>query len=114
MNAVFGVEGVFFRFFFFSCFVAFLLSPTLASCQCIYALNFELNSGGGFETLLCFMSRFSRLRVPPLHATHSFPADWFKVAERLVNGPGRGWASRVFYTDNGSTATEVAIKMGFR
>ena len=37
-----------------------------------------------------------------------------QVAERLVEGPGRGWASRVFFTDNGSTATEVAIKMGFR
>lgn len=37
-----------------------------------------------------------------------------KVAERLVRGPGKGWASRVFYTDNGSTATEVGIKMGFR
>lgn len=31
-----------------------------------------------------------------------------------MEGPGRGWASRVFFTDNGSTATEVAIKMGFR
>ncbi|CAM9501524.1 unnamed protein product [Laminaria digitata] len=41
-------------------------------------------------------------------------ARLMRVAERLVNGPGRGWASRVFYTDNGSTATEVAIKMGFR
>ncbi|CAN0537448.1 unnamed protein product, partial [Scytosiphon promiscuus] len=36
------------------------------------------------------------------------PAGRLKVAERLVNGPGRGWASRVFYTDNGSTAAEVA------
>lgn len=37
-----------------------------------------------------------------------------QVAERLLEGPGRDWASRVFFTDNGSTATEVAIKMGFR
>ena len=57
---------------------------------------------------------FSRRSVPHPCATHPFPAGRFKVAERLVNGPGRGWASRVFYTDNGSTATEVAIKMGFR
>ncbi|CAN0294598.1 unnamed protein product, partial [Ectocarpus sp. 8 AP-2014] len=41
-------------------------------------------------------------------------APALEVAERLVEGPGRGWASRVFFTDNGSTATEVAIKMGFR
>ncbi|CAN0482056.1 unnamed protein product, partial [Discosporangium mesarthrocarpum] len=38
------------------------------------------------------------------------------LAEKLVSGagPGAGWASRVFYTDNGSTAVEVGIKMGFR
>eukprot|EP00903_Cladosiphon_okamuranus_P015221 g14067.t1 len=41
-------------------------------------------------------------------------APALEVAERLVEGPGRDWASRVFFTDNGSTATEVAIKMGFR
>ncbi|CAM9640842.1 unnamed protein product, partial [Ascophyllum nodosum] len=41
-------------------------------------------------------------------------APALEVAEKLVRGPGRGWASRVFYTDNGSTATEVGIKMGFR
>ncbi|CAM9536742.1 unnamed protein product [Pylaiella littoralis] len=41
-------------------------------------------------------------------------APALEVAERLLEGPGRGWASRVFFTDNGSTATEVAIKMGFR
>eukprot|EP00752_Nemacystus_decipiens_P005181 g4701.t1 len=41
-------------------------------------------------------------------------APALEVAERLLEGPGRDWASRVFFTDNGSTATEVAIKMGFR
>ncbi|CAN0063269.1 unnamed protein product, partial [Hapterophycus canaliculatus] len=41
-------------------------------------------------------------------------APALEVAERLVEGPGKGWASRVFFTDNGSTATEVGIKMGFR
>ncbi|KAF8150737.1 PLP-dependent transferase [Crassisporium funariophilum] len=38
-----------------------------------------------------------------------------KLAERLVNdGPGKGWASRAFISDNGSTAMEVAIKMALR
>ena len=32
----------------------------------------------------------------------------------LLEGPGKGWASRVFYSDNGSTATEIGIKMAFR
>jgi dethiobiotin synthetase/adenosylmethionine--8-amino-7-oxononanoate aminotransferase len=40
-----------------------------------------------------------------------------ELADRLVNsdiGPGQNWASRVFFTDDGSTAMEVAIKMGMK
>ncbi|KAF9484363.1 PLP-dependent transferase [Pholiota conissans] len=37
-----------------------------------------------------------------------------KLAERLLNGPGKGWASRAFFSDNGSTGMEVAIKMALR
>lgn len=38
-----------------------------------------------------------------------------KLAERLVNdGPGKGWASRAFISDNGSTGMEVALKMALR
>ena len=38
-----------------------------------------------------------------------------KLAERLIqNGPGKGWASRAFISDNGSTGMEVAIKMALR
>ena len=36
------------------------------------------------------------------------------LAETLLAGPGKGWASRVFYTDNGSTGMEVALKMALR
>ena len=32
----------------------------------------------------------------------------------LLEGPGKGWAARAFYSDNGSTATEVGLKMAFR
>ena len=38
-----------------------------------------------------------------------------KLAETLLEkGPGRAWASRVFFSDDGSTAMEIAIKMAIR
>ena len=37
------------------------------------------------------------------------------LAERLLkDGPGQGWASRVFFSDNGSTGMEVALKMAMK
>jgi len=45
-------------------------------------------------------------------ATHK-PA--LRLAERLVHdGPGKGWASRAFISDNGSTGMEIALKMALR
>lgn len=41
-------------------------------------------------------------------------APALELAERLVKGPGAGWADRVFYSDDGSTAVEVALKMAVR
>lgn len=37
-----------------------------------------------------------------------------ECAELLLEGVGKGWASRTFFSDNGSTAIEVALKMAFR
>lgn len=37
-----------------------------------------------------------------------------RCAELLLEGVGKGWASRAFYSDNGSTSIEIALKMAFR
>ncbi|KAH9955811.1 onanonoxo-7-onima-8-eninoihtemlysoneda [Lactifluus volemus] len=38
-----------------------------------------------------------------------------RLADRLVHdGPGKGWASRAFISDNGSTGMEIALKMALR
>jgi dethiobiotin synthetase/adenosylmethionine--8-amino-7-oxononanoate aminotransferase len=36
------------------------------------------------------------------------------LAERLLKTQGKGWASRAFFSDNGSTGMEVALKMALR
>jgi len=53
--------------------------------------------------------RYGHVLFP--QSTH-LPA--LNLAETLLAGPGKGWASRVFYTDNGSTGMEVALKMALR
>ena len=37
-----------------------------------------------------------------------------KLIHKLVEGPGSGWAQRVFFSDNGSSAVEVSIKAALR
>ncbi|KIM23703.1 hypothetical protein M408DRAFT_332195 [Serendipita vermifera MAFF 305830] len=37
-----------------------------------------------------------------------------KLAERLLETQGKGWATRAFFSDNGSTGMEVALKMALR
>ncbi|KAJ0964928.1 hypothetical protein J5N97_026066 [Dioscorea zingiberensis] len=36
-----------------------------------------------------------------------------RCAELLLEGVGKGWASRTYYSDNGSTAVEITLKMAF-
>eukprot|EP01134_Creolimax_fragrantissima_P005964 CFRG5964T1 len=37
-----------------------------------------------------------------------------ECSEKIIEAVGGKWGSRAFFTDNGSTATEVAIKMAFK
>lgn len=38
-----------------------------------------------------------------------------ELSEYFVKqGPGKGWASRAFYSDDGSTGMEIALKMAMR
>ncbi|KAJ7123785.1 PLP-dependent transferase [Mycena crocata] len=53
--------------------------------------------------------RYGHVMFP--QATHA-PA--LELAERLLDGPGQDWASRVFFSDDGSTGMEVALKMALR
>lgn len=54
--------------------------------------------------------RYGHVMFP--QATHE-PA--LKLAELLVHdGPGKGWASRAFFSDDGSTGMEIALKMALR
>ncbi|KAJ3532484.1 hypothetical protein NM688_g7415 [Phlebia brevispora] len=54
--------------------------------------------------------RYGHIMFP--QCTH-LPA--LELAERLVKeGPGKGWASRAYYSDDGSTGMEVALKMALR
>ncbi|KAJ7276666.1 PLP-dependent transferase [Mycena rebaudengoi] len=54
--------------------------------------------------------RYGHVMFP--QATH-IPA--LQLAERLVhNGPGKGWAARAFFSDDGSTGMEIALKMALR
>jgi hypothetical protein len=42
------------------------------------------------------------------------PLPGVQVAATLLGTVGKGWAARVFFSDDGSTAIEVALKMAFR
>ena len=54
--------------------------------------------------------RYGHVMYP--QSTHG-PA--LRLAERLIyDGPGKGWASRAFISDNGSTGMEIALKMALR
>ncbi|KAG8909005.1 hypothetical protein FRB99_000108 [Tulasnella sp. 403] len=73
--------------------------------QCLGHSNSSLNLAAAYAA-----GRYGHV-IHPL-AIHE-PA--LRMTETLLkDGPGKGWASRVFISDNGSTAMEVALKMAIR
>ncbi|XP_047310957.1 bifunctional dethiobiotin synthetase/7,8-diamino-pelargonic acid aminotransferase, mitochondrial [Impatiens glandulifera] len=68
------------------------------------SLQIELAREVGYAT-----ARFGHVMFP-----ENVYEPALECAELLLEGVGKGWASRVFYSDNGSTAIEIALKMAFR
>ncbi|XP_077238285.1 adenosylmethionine-8-amino-7-oxononanoate transaminase [Tasmannia lanceolata] len=67
-------------------------------------LQIELARDMGYAT-----ARFGHVMFP-----ENVYEPALQCAELLLEGVGRGWASRTFFSDNGSTAIEIALKMAFR
>ncbi|KAG8872031.1 hypothetical protein FRB97_008101 [Tulasnella sp. 331] len=73
--------------------------------QCVGHANSSVTLAAAYAA-----GRYGHVIFPT--ATHE-PA--LTLAETLLkDGPGRGWAERVFFSDNGSTGMEVALKMALR
>ncbi|XP_038878691.1 bifunctional dethiobiotin synthetase/7,8-diamino-pelargonic acid aminotransferase, mitochondrial [Benincasa hispida] len=68
------------------------------------ALQTELASDMGYAA-----ARFGHVMFP-----ENVYEPALECAELLLDGVGKGWASRVYFSDNGSTAIEIALKMAFR
>lgn len=86
-----------------------LLQPTLDGSaswwtQCLGHANPELALAAAYAA-----GRYGHVIFP--QAVHA-PA--LSLAKRLVRTVGRDWASKVFFSDDGSTGMEVAIKMALR
>ncbi|XWS70927.1 hypothetical protein CRYUN_Cryun03dG0092500 [Craigia yunnanensis] len=67
-------------------------------------LQIELARDMGYAT-----ARFGHVMFP-----ENVYEPALECAELLLDGVGKGWASRVYFSDNGSTAIEIALKMAFR
>lgn len=67
-------------------------------------LQIELARAVGYAT-----GRFGHVMFP-----ENVYEPALECAELLLDSVGKGWASRVYFSDNGSTAIEIALKMAFR
>ncbi|KAG6889742.1 hypothetical protein C0995_015040 [Termitomyces sp. Mi166 len=88
---------------------ASLLSPQLDSSASWWTQTFGHAHTNTTLAAARAAGRYGHVMFPG--ATH-LPA--LRLTEALLRGPGKGWAQRVFISDNGSTGMEVAIKMALR
>ncbi|KPV73800.1 uncharacterized protein RHOBADRAFT_37661 [Rhodotorula graminis WP1] len=72
--------------------------------QCLGHANPELTLAAAHAA-----GRFGHVMFP---TATNLPA--LTLVEKLLASVGQGWASRVFYSDDGSTGMEVALKMALR
>lgn len=86
-----------------------LLQPTMDGSaswwtQCLGHSNSELALAAAYAA-----GRYGHVIFP-----QSVYEPALNLAKRLVTTVGRGWASKVFFSDDGSTGMEVALKMALR
>ncbi|GAA5977458.1 hypothetical protein JCM5350_004694 [Sporobolomyces pararoseus] len=72
--------------------------------QCLGHSNPELTLAAAHSS-----GRFGHVMFP---TATNLPA--LNLSEKLLSTVGKGWANRVFFSDNGSTGMEVALKMALR
>lgn len=67
-------------------------------------------------TFPCSIALFSSLTTVyrPIVPAENVHEPGLKLAQRLLSTVGAGWAARAFFSDDGSTAIEIALKMAFR
>ncbi|KAJ4827784.1 Bifunctional dethiobiotin synthetase/7,8-diamino-pelargonic acid aminotransferase, mitochondrial [Turnera subulata] len=93
-----------------------------ATLQIVYSLSFKKSpkhsstdtSTRWFQTELARDIGYAAARFGHVMFPENVYEPALECAELLLSGVGRGWASRVYFSDNGSTAIEVALKMAFR
>lgn len=85
------------------------LEPMFDACASWWTQGIGHGNAKMSTALAYTAGRYGHVMFP--ENTHE-PA--FRLSERLLQTVGKSWASRVYFSDDGSTAVEVALKMAFR
>ncbi|KAG6853202.1 hypothetical protein C0991_006151 [Blastosporella zonata] len=109
VNVIDSARGDFFSVYSKHSTTSSLLSPQLDSSASWWTQTFGHAHTNTTLAAARAAGRYGHVMFPG--ATH-LPA--LKLCEALLAGPGKGWANRVFISDNGSTGMEVGIKMALR